>query len=427
MQAPDTSTPVHDLVIRLEADKKGGPGAYATLNWAGPSWVPYDKLLRPSEIGALAGTLAVRGVAYATPDDLAQVGQQLFQALVGGELRRAWKESVADAQSSGKPPRLTMVLTDRSLAQQPWELLFDERSASGFLAVAGWSIIRAVEQMPPPGVPGPSTLPSDLTVTTLTRISNSSSPESSVPSVRSWLSGMLPDRLAYLADQHVVALDEPAFEEEVHRATLGPRLASAGTQILHCGRSSSPEPNVVPRLNESAGLGARSLELLHGLAEALAGVTSLRLVVLALPESDLFADALAAELGATGPGVVGLRGRAGPSVISDFTDGFYRALAQGNSAEAAVAAARTQLYLRQPGAADWAIPVCYHPPRFPFVRSASEALPSPQAYGSVMAAGDVRQRLLQRNLFELEAQKQRGATSPLFDEQISTIQQGEIV
>ena len=426
MQAPDTSTPVHDLVLRLEVDNERPFGAYATLNREGRSWVPYDKLLRPSEIGALAGTLAVRGVAYATPDDLAQVGQLLFQALVGGELRRAWREQVAEAQASGKPPRLTIVLTDRSLAQQPWELLFDERSASGFLAVAGWSIIRAVEQMPPPGVPRPS-LPSGLTVTTLTRTSDSSSPESSVPSMRSWLSGMLPDRLAYLADQHVLALDEPASQEEMHRTTLGARLASSGAQILHYGRSASSEPDNVPRLNHFTGLGVSRPDLLHGLAEAVGGVTSLRLVVLALPESDLFADALAAELGPTGPGVVGLRGRAGPSVISDFTDGFYRALAQGNSAEAAVAAARTQLYLRQPGAADWAIPVCYHPPRFPFVRNAGEALPSPQAYGSVMAAGDVRQRLLQRNLFELEAQKQRGATSPLFDEQISIIQQGEIV
>lgn len=78
------------------------------------------------------------------------LGEQLFQALLGGGLAGLWHQALGSARAQDKLLRLSIVLVEgdpalRPLAGLPWELLFDPGDASYLVRSGECSIVRSLE------------------------------------------------------------------------------------------------------------------------------------------------------------------------------------------------------------------------------------------------------------------------------------------
>lgn len=326
---PDPDTGARRVVVTDDADGKtvgtlGRPtGALGRLTAEWDQRRPVLSGLRTIQADSEAG---------------AEVGKQLFSVLFSRGLSRCWAKAVDRARMAGG---LELVIrSDEILVHGlPWELLFDPVVISGHLILRDrWSVVR--QRQTANGWPDQAAVVgSKLSILAMTA---------------GVVGGISLDN-----DPNIIRSAFPEAQTDVVQATTESvtlrALMAEPRHLVHILATGERSPEA-QRLLVGGPNGTEAISgqtLVGALTEA---GRPPGLVVLAACETDM----LAAELAASVPAVIGMRGFISDDGCLAFTRGLYGALASGAPIAQAVSAGRAQqLSFSQSLGNEWAAPVLF--------------------------------------------------------------------
>jgi tetratricopeptide (TPR) repeat protein len=282
-------------------------------------------------------------------------GDQLFEALITGDVRAVYDRSRQAADSAGEGLRLKLRLNAPDLATIPWELLYDARRGE-FLALSRYTpVVRYLELplgearlavRPPLRILGMVAGPSDLPVLDLAK--EKARLEQAIAPLRS--AGKLD--LVWLEGQTWRDLQEAMQRGPWHvfhfigHASFDQTLGEGSLLLADDAGRATP-------------LGATELGLL------LADQRTLRLAVLNAcegargSEQNVFSSTAAALVQRGLPAVLAMQYAISDQAAIEFTTSFYEALAANLPIDAAVSEARKAIHLAAADSMEWATPVLF--------------------------------------------------------------------
>ncbi len=285
-----------------------------------------------------------------------ELGGELFQAAFGGEVLACLRASLEKAgRREGTGVRLKLRLQEvPELADLPWEFLLDP-SLDCFLAQSSQTPIVRYVEMPARIRPLMVQLPVQILVMI-------SSPTDHVCLDVQRERMLLEEALEPLSREGKVRVD---CLEKATLVALQRRLRSGTYHVFHFvghGGFDARAGEGVLVLEDDRGRGI--LAGAHRLGTVLHDERSLRLAVLNACEgarnsrTDPFAGVATTLIRQGIPAVVAMQFEISDEAAITFASGFYAALADGYPVDAAVAAARQEIYSK-PNDVEWGTPVLY--------------------------------------------------------------------
>jgi hypothetical protein len=305
---------------------------------------------------ALLRSASTRRVAVSEKEQPVQeFGQALFDALLAGDGRSLYDQSLRSAEQGGKGLRLKLRIDAPELASLPWEVLYDRRNADYVALSSATPIVREL------GVPQPI------------------DPLKIAPPLR--ILGVIadPSDLAPLAVDNERRRIEAALEELEERGlvtlrwlegqtwrALQQEIRKGGFHVLHFTGHGGFDPEAdegLIMLANDAGK-ARPLRATD-LAMLLADEPDLRLVVLNSCDGarggavDIFSSTASILIRRGIPAVLAMQHEITDPAAIEFSRSFYSAIADGMPVDCAVAEGRKAIRLAMPGSFEWVTPVLY--------------------------------------------------------------------
>jgi hypothetical protein len=295
-----------------------------------------------------------RQILQPQEQDIRTFGSTLFDALISGEVRAIYDQHHARARQQGMGVRTRLLVEAPDLATLPWEYLLDQRQAD-FLCLSPKTPLVRYVRLPQPLEP--------LKVQPPLRIlamaaSPSNLDQLDVEGERERLGAALKP----LEDQGMVKLRwVPGQSWQALQEALWQRAWHIFHFIGHGAFNPQTDEGMLALADEQG-----KAYLLPGshLGRLLANA-GLRLVVLNACEGakgsdrDLFSSAGASLVRREIPAVVAMQAEISDGAALEFTRTFYRALAAGIPVDAALAEARTAIWISIPHTLEWGTPVLY--------------------------------------------------------------------
>ena len=115
---------------------------------------PYDQLalenrLKDLQIALLMTAEARRRLPTLEEQPVQRFGQELFDALLAGEIRSAYDISWRQAEAQGKGLRVKLRVQSPALAGLPWEFLYDPREGEYLCLMSDRPVVRYIEAAQP--------------------------------------------------------------------------------------------------------------------------------------------------------------------------------------------------------------------------------------------------------------------------------------
>jgi len=280
-------------------------------------------------------------------------GQDLFDALLVGEVRGRYDVSLNEAESQGKGLRLKLRITPPRLATLPWELMYDSRQGEYVCLSRNTPVVRYLDLSRPV---------QPLSVTSPLRILGMVACPSDLPQLDvaqekrrvEEAIGKLQARglvtLSWLEGQTWRELQETMRRDTWHVFHF----------IGHGGFDSKVDEGYIALVDEQHGKAHRLAAT--KLRRLLADDRSLRLVLLNACESarggelDIFSSTAAVLVQRGIPAVLAMQYPITDKAALEFSRSFYAALADGLPVDASVAEARKAISLNT---LEWGTPVLY--------------------------------------------------------------------
>ncbi len=299
-----------------------------------------------------AARTVTRGTASRLEAPVRQLGEELCDAVLHGEARVLFDESLRQARRDRVPFRLLLRIRGATLARLPWEFLFD-RQLGDYLAL-NVPVVRCLEVMQPLA-PVPVTLPLRI----LGVISRPHDREAlDVAAEQEALSAALAPlgadrvRLDWLPGQR--------WEDLWRAARTGP------WHVLHfIGHGGFDADRGEGFLELADDTGAARPVYASDLGRLLQDNGSLRVVVLNACEtartagSDSLSSPAASLIRRGFPALVAMQYEISDPAALVFAQAMYAAIAAGEPLDRAVTDARTTVQMSQPGTLEWGTPVLY--------------------------------------------------------------------
>ncbi|MFI5896610.1 CHAT domain-containing protein [Actinoplanes sp. NPDC051513] len=320
--------------------------------------------------------LITRGSAGRLEAPIRQLGTDLCDAVLHDESRELFEISLRHAEATRTPFQLMLRIRGNTLAQLPWEFLYDRRRGD-YLAL-NLPVVRYLDVMQPVA---PVTVKLPLRI--LGVISHPDDRDQlQVAAEKEALSAAL----APLGDSHVrLNWLEGSGWEHLWRAARG-----ASWHILHfIGHGGFDEARGEGYLEFVDDDGGARHVYATDLGRLLHDNGSLRLAVLNACESgrasgvDTFASPAASFIRRGFPAAVAMQYEISDPAALIFAQALYAAIASGVSLDRAVTDARTTVHMTQPGSLEWGTPVLYLRSRNADVFEVEGASPPPVPPGSV--------------------------------------------
>ncbi|MFC7275771.1 CHAT domain-containing protein [Paractinoplanes rhizophilus] len=315
---------------------------------------PESRRLQAVETNVLrsGAQLITRGAAGRLEAPIRQLGTDLCDAVLHDESRELFEISLRHAESTRTPFQLMLRIRGTTLAQLPWEFLYDRRRGD-YLAL-NLPVVRYLDVMQPVA---PVTVKLPLRI--LGVISHPDDrDELQVATEKEALSAAL----APLGDDQVqLSWLEGSGWEHLWRAAR-----RASWHILHfIGHGGFDEARGEGFLEFVDDDGAARQVYATDLGRLLHDNDSLRLAVLNACESgrasgvDTFASPAASFIRRGFPAAVAMQYEISDPAALIFAQALYGAIASGVSLDRAVTDARTTVHMTQPGSLEWGTPVLY--------------------------------------------------------------------
>lgn len=320
-----------------------------------PGLLAGDWLVR-SEVPESASRILVRRTKVPAPQP-GELGGKLHDLLFSGKVGRLWDQSLGSLRGrreNGLRLRLQIDLgTAAGLAELPWELLFRGDTGSYLSLDRQTPVLRHLEVAQPVlplllpttlKVLGVAAAPRELAGLDLAR--ERQELESQRKSARRW-------QVAFLA--------KPTVEE------LRKSLMAEGSHVLHFMGHGGFDPELQEGvLYFEDGHGNAAPWTGNALAAKLAGISSLRLVVLNACHTattgnrgNLFGGVAAALVRSGLPAVIAMQQPISDAAAIAFSQAFYLQLAAGAGLEEALTEGRQAIHTLKPESPEWAIPVLF--------------------------------------------------------------------
>ncbi|WP_433380616.1 CHAT domain-containing protein [Actinoplanes sp. CA-142083] len=296
--------------------------------------------------------LITRGSAGRLEAPIRQLGTDLCDAVLHDESRELFEISLRHAESTRTPFQLMLRIRGTTLAQLPWEFLYDKRRGD-YLAL-NLPVVRYLDVMQPVA---PVTVKLPLRI--LGVISHPDDRDQlQVAAEKEALSAAL----APLGDSQVqLSWLEGSGWEHLWKAARG-----ASWHILHfIGHGGFDEARGEGYLEFVDDDGGARHVYATDLGRLLHDNGSLRLAVLNACESgrasgvDTFASPAASFIRRGFPAAVAMQYEISDPAALIFAQALYGAIASGVSLDRAVTDARTTVHMTQPGSLEWGTPVLY--------------------------------------------------------------------
>jgi CHAT domain-containing protein len=314
-----------------------------------------EALLKEVELAVLRSSKVRRRVAAPQEQVVQQFGQQLFEALLAGEIGQRYRASVLQATPRGRGLRLRLRLLAPELAALPWEYLYDANQGE-YLCLA--RVTPLVRDLAAPLASQPFPVQPPLRILGMV-----ASPSDQVP-------------LKIEAEQArlEMALQRAIWQGSVYLKwmrgqtwrDLQREMRGGPWHIFHFIGHGAYNPTGEEGLLALAGEDGKTALL--GSAEAgrlLASHLSLRLIVLNACEGargstrDLFSS-MATTLARRGaPAVLAMQEELSDEAAIELTRTFYEVLAEGRPVDEAISEARTAISLSLRHTLEWGTPVLY--------------------------------------------------------------------
>ncbi len=115
---------------------------------------PYDELalesrLKDLQIALLMTAETRRWLPTLEEQPVRRFGQELFEALLAGDVRSAYDISWRQAEAQGKGLRVKLRLQSPALAGLPWEFLYDTREGEYLCLMSDRPVVRYIEAVQP--------------------------------------------------------------------------------------------------------------------------------------------------------------------------------------------------------------------------------------------------------------------------------------
>jgi hypothetical protein len=318
----------------------------------------------PWEVESTSSDLVVKYTQRSgtdSQDPAADLGARLFEPVFGGPAASLYARATERSGGRGRAGLCVRLHLDPPFVGLPWELLFDRTLYRGFLALAGQtSILRASPRTGPAQEPRPRSGPGTLRFL--------------APRDEPLFDLQNPDMAPLFGERS-------SFQDDA--GELVDLISGGDHDVVHiCGRGVAQTRGALPTLvlgGAAQGSGLLSpRELLYAVKRGRP-----RVVVLAGPRTDALADELAAGV----PVVLGVRGDISPSALSAFYHGFYATLLGGAPLPAAVASGREQIAFQHPGDRSWAAVTAYAAHLGPLVDTSRPAPASNREAASQAGSG----------------------------------------
>lgn len=307
-----------------------------------------------------------------------ELGSRLFESVFAGEVRDRWYQSLAEASHQNRGLRLRLRLKQApELADLPWEFLYDREAKEFILLSAGTPLVHHLEL---PEAMRPLAVQPPLRALVMVASPTDYEP---LDVEREW--SQLQQALEPLEKQGVLAVDRLA---KATLPALQSQLRKGEYHIFHfighgAFETGDGAPEGVLLVEDDHRRGRKVTG--RDLAIYLRDEDTLRLVVLNCCEGartsprDIFAG-VAQTLSRRGiPAVIAMQFEISDTAALVFAGEFYRALADGWPADAALAEARKAIY-GSGNAVEWGTPVLHmHAPDgriFELSRSPERSQPS---------------------------------------------------
>ena len=328
--------------------------AHGTLHF------PYDELalescLKDLQIALLLAAETRRRLPAPEEQPVRRFGQELFDALLAGEIRSAYDISWRQAEAQGKGLRVKLRVQSPALAGLPWEFLYDPREGEYLCLMSDRPVVRYIEAVqpvqplrviPPLRILGMIASPTDLTPLDVEqeklRLANAT------------------EKLQALGLMEVTWLEGQTWRDLQRAMRGGP------WHIFHFVGHGGFAPERDEGLIVVADDDGKSQYLTAtDFSRLLADHKPLRLVLLNACEGaregsqDIFSSTASRLVRRGIPAVVAMQYPITDRVAVEFARSFYESLADGLPADAAVAEARKAVSIAVTGTLEWGTPVLF--------------------------------------------------------------------
>ncbi len=313
-----------------------------------------DKL-KDLENAVLLSSTSRRRIRSPETQTVQDFGQALFKALLRGEVRAHYDESLREARRQNKGLRLKLRIQPPELAGLPWEFLYDPDQGQYLCLSSKTPLVRypelpdTIEQLPvtpPLRILGMVASPYDL-------------PRLRVEKEKRWVKEAIRD-LETKGRVELTWLDGQTPRDLLRAMRHGP------WHVFHFIGHGDFDPDrgegIIALADEEGN--ARFLRA-EDLAQLLKDHWDLRLVLLnscegaRSSEHDAFSSTAASLVRPGIPAVLANQYEISDEAAVEFSRAFYEAVADGLPLDAAVAGARTSLKIEIGDTLEWATPVLY--------------------------------------------------------------------
>jgi ABC-type branched-subunit amino acid transport system substrate-binding protein len=319
---------------------------------------PFDEIalklrMKDLEIALLRSGGVQRRLDSPEESAVKEFGQQLFEALISGEVRSRFDSSLIEAEHREEPLRIQLRFDSPALAGLPWEFLFDSRLGEYLVLATSTPLVRYIELpeimkpltvTPPLRMLGVVSSPAGLAKLDVAR--EKTRIEESIKDIGHLI------ELHWLERPTADALQQALWRDKWHIFHF------AG----HGGFDPAVDEGVIALEDDqgnSAPMTARKLGMLLG------GHQPLRLAVLNAcegargSEHDLFSSTAATLVRRKTPAVVAMQFEISDRAAIQFGRVFYRAIADGLPVDSAVTEARKNVSLTVANSLEWGTPVLF--------------------------------------------------------------------
>lgn len=321
---------------------------------------PYDELalesrLKDIQIALLLPAEPRRRLPTAEEQPVQRFGQDLFDALLAGEIRSAYDISWREAEAQGKGLRVKLRVQSPALAGLPWEFLYDAREGEYLCLMSDRPVMRYIEAaqpVQPVQITPPLRILGMIASPTGLRELNVEQEKLRLMKATERLQAQGLVEVKWLPGQ---------TWRDLQRA-----MRSGPWHIFHFvghGMFDRVRDEGVIAVADDAG---ESYSLTAtDLSRLLADHKPLRLVLLNACESargssqDLFSSTASILVRRGIPAVVAMQYSITDCAAVEFARSFYESLADGLPADAAVSEARKAVSIAAAGSVEWATPVLF--------------------------------------------------------------------
>ncbi|MFN8492368.1 MAG: SUMF1/EgtB/PvdO family nonheme iron enzyme [Caldilineaceae bacterium] len=340
-----------DYRVSLVKSPAGEASATLRLPWDGST---LDSRLKDLKIALLQAGNMRRQILSPEEQTVQVFGQELFDALIVGEVRNRYDVSQERANQQGKGLRLKLRIQPSQLVSLPWEFLYDPRAGEYICLSRATPIVRYIE-LPQPIQPLHTAAP-------LRVLAMLASP-TNLPQLDVALEKQRVEQaIGHLQRKGLVELTwlDGQSWRDLQRA-----LRSGPWHIFHFighGGFDAQRDEGVVALTDANG----QAEFLSAteLGRLLADHRSLRLVLLNSCEGargghDIFSSTASILVRRGIPAIVAMQYPITDTAAIEFAQTFYESLADGLPVDAAVTEARKAISLAVDNSLEWGTPVLY--------------------------------------------------------------------